>query len=148
MRLFLALLVVGRLYAADTSYLGTWKIASAAAAPWVVKPYEGDTKEMKTLIGKTITFTPKTIQGPRVFVCNGAKYAVKDYPADMVFQGGFDEMRRKNPSADPAKLAARVGFRGTPIRTLETGCEIDYHFIDSTTATFALDNYVYTIKKQ
>jgi len=41
-----------------------------------------------------------------------------------------------------------MGFTGTKIRTLETGCEIDFHFVDDTTAEAGLNNYVYTLKKQ
>lgn len=68
----------------------------------------------------------------------------------MLFQGAFDEMRRKDASAEPAKIAARLGFRGSSWKTLETGCanELDFHFLDPSTADFALNNYVYTMKKQ
>ena len=31
---------------------------------------------------------------------------------------------------------------------LETGCEIDFHFVDATTAEIGLNNFVYTLKKQ
>src|SRR5690348_4798742 len=112
MRLLLTLLAVGGMFAADTFYLGTWKIESAAAAPWASKELPPDTKGVKALIGKTITFAPKSISGPRLFVCNGAKYQLKDYPPDMIYQGMFDEMHRKNASLDPAKLAAGLGFKG------------------------------------
>ena len=68
----------------------------------------------------------------------------------MLFQGAFGEMRYRDKSVDPAKVAAKVGFHGTSWKTLETGCEIeiDYHFIDSTTAAIGLNNYVYILKKQ
>ncbi len=36
---------------------------------------------------------------------------------------------------------------GARIRTLETGCEMDVHFIDGTTAEAGLNNYVYSLKK-
>jgi hypothetical protein len=78
---------------------------------------------------------------PRQLACKGPKYKVKDYPADM---------RRRDKSADPAKLAAKLGFKGSSWKTLETGCatELDFHFIDPSTTTFGLNNYVYTLKKQ
>lgn len=68
----------------------------------------------------------------------------------MLFQGAFDEMQRRDPKVDPAKLAAKLGFRGSSWKTLETGCatELDFHFIDPNTTTFGLNNYVYTLKKQ
>ncbi len=141
--------------AADPFYIGTWKITSATVAPWQVdRPYGSDVAEMKTLVGKTIVIQPAAILGPRQAACKGPNYQVKDYPADMMFQGEFGEMHRRDASADPVKIAAQVGFRGSSKaatwKTLETGCgnELDYHFIDPSTAAFALNNYVYTLKKQ
>jgi hypothetical protein len=137
--------------AAELFYLGTWKIASATVAPWqVARPYGDDHAEMKSLVGRTVVIRPKAIVGPRAVACEGPNYRVKDYPADMLFQGAFGEMHRRDPSNDPAKIAAGLGFRGTLWKTLETGCgnELDYHFLDPTTADFGLNNCVYTIKKQ
>jgi hypothetical protein len=136
----------------DTFYLGTWKIVSAAVAPWASERDRPlTTTEMKALVGKTITIDARGIRGPRELACSPVKYEMKEYPADMLFQGAFGEMHDKDKSVDPAKVAAGVGFRnGTKWKTLETGCavEIDYHFIDPATATFGLNDYVYTLKKQ
>jgi hypothetical protein len=33
-------------------------------------------------------------------------------------------------------------------KTLETGCEIDFHFVDAATVEIGLNDYVYTLKKQ
>ncbi len=137
--------------APDPFYIGTWKIVSAVVAPWWDDPaHKPDATETRTLVGKTVTITAKAIQGPRQVACTGPRYQVKDYPADMLFEGAFDEMHARHSSADPAKLAASVGFRGSSWKTLETGCgnEINYHFIDPATAAFGLNNYVYTLKKQ
>jgi hypothetical protein len=57
-------------------------------------------------------------------------------------------MQSKNKSADLNKLAASLGFSATSIKTLETGCEIDFHFVDATTTEIGLNNTVYTLKKQ
>jgi hypothetical protein len=57
-------------------------------------------------------------------------------------------MNRRDRSVDPVKIAASVGFRGSKWKTLETGCDFDFHFIDERTAAFALDNYIYRLKKQ
>lgn len=138
-------------FAAGPFYLGTWKISSAKVAPWWEdRAHEPSAAEMKGLVGKTITITPKGIVGPRELACTGARYVVKDYPADMLFQGAFDEMRRRDKSASPEKLAATIGFRGSRWKTLETGCsvEIDYHFLDENTAAIGLNNYVYILTKQ
>lgn len=138
------------LSAADTFYVGTWKIDSAKVAPWADANRKPDPAEMKSLVGKTITIQPWGINGPRQLACKNPKYEVKDYPADMLFQGAFDEMRRRDKSADPAKLAAGLGFKGSSWKTVETGCgnELDFHFIDPSTFTFGLNDYVYYLKKQ
>jgi hypothetical protein len=137
--------------AAEPFYVGTWKITSAAVAPWQDgRPNESDLAEMKSLVNKLVVIQPGAIGGPRPVACKGPKYRVKEYPADMLFQGAFGEMQRRDKSADPAKIAAKLGFRGSSWKTLETGCgnELDYHFLDPMTADFGLNNYVYTMKKQ
>lgn len=137
-------------WSADAFYLGTWKIDSAVVGPWWTDKQKPDPAEMKTLVGKSFTIGAKEIVGPRQVACKDPKYQVKDYPADMLFQGAFGEMQSKDKAVDPAKVAATLGFKGSSWKTLETGCgnELDFHFIDATTAAFALNNYVYILKKQ
>jgi hypothetical protein len=147
----LAAALVRSVAAIEPFYLGTWKIAAAAVAPWQVeRPHGSDVAEMKSLVGKIVLIQAKAIMGPRQVACNGPNYQVKDYPADMLFQGAFGEMQRRDKSVDPARIAAQLGFRGSSWKTVETGCgnELDYHFLDPITAAFGLNNYVYTLKKQ
>jgi hypothetical protein len=134
--------------AADPFYVGGWKLTSAAVAPWADPRRKPDGAEPARLIGKLVVFKAGDIAGPRPFACAKPHYKVTDYAADMVFQGAFDEMRRANRKADPGALAASLGFSGARIRTLETGCEIDFHFVDDVTAEAGLNDYVYTLKKQ
>ena len=137
------------LRAADTSYLGIWKIASAVPAPWA-NPNPPDSKEMKSLTGKTLVFRPGAIEGPGILGCKGPHYRVVDVPAEGLFQGAFEEMHSKDAKADPRKLAEKVGFQGTHWKSLQTGCanELDFHFLDPATAAFGLNDWVYTIRKQ
>jgi len=90
------------------------------------------------------------IVGPGLLACKGPKYKVVTVPAEGLFQGALDEMRRDDKSVDPLKMAAKVGFRGTSWKSLQTGCanELDFHFVDPNTAEFGLNNYVYILKKQ
>ena len=136
--------------AADAFYLGTWKIDSAVVAPWWTERAKPDPAEMTGLVGKTFVVSPTGISGPRQVACKGPKYQVKEYPADMLFQGMFGEMHERDKSVDPVKVAATLGFRGSSWKTLETGCgnELDFHFMDAMTATFGLNNYIYTLKKR
>jgi hypothetical protein len=146
----LAVLCAAPLPAADPFYIGTWKIESAAVAPWWKERAKPDDTETKTLVGKTVTITAKQITGPRQMACRNPRYEVKDYPADMLFQGAFGEMRDRDKSVDPAKVAAGMGFKGSKWKTVETGCgnELDFHFLDPATFAFGLNNYIYTVRKQ
>ena len=133
---------------ADAFYLGTWKLTSAVVAPWADAKRKPDEAEKTRLIGKTVVLAPKQISGPNPLACASPHYKVSNVGPDMLFQGAFDEMKARNKSADPDKLAASLGFSGNRIQTLETGCEIDFHFVDATTAEIGLNDHVYTLKKQ
>lgn len=143
-----ALAMAGAAHAADPFYAGSWKITAAVVAPWADARRKPDSAEQARLMGKTIAFRPKEIAGPHPFSCAKPQYKVTDYGADIIFQGAFDEMRRANKNADPTALAASLGFAGPKIKTLETGCELDFHYVDETTAEAGLNDYVYTLKKQ
>jgi hypothetical protein len=137
-------------FAGDPFYLGTWKIASAVVAPWWDSPGQPDASESKALVGKTVLLKPVEIVGPGLLSCKGPKYKLVSVPAEGLFQGAFDEMHRTDKSIDPLKMAAKVGFRGTSWKSLQTGCanEIDFHFVNATTAEFGLNNYVFILKKR
>ena len=134
--------------AADPSYIGAWTFAGAMPAPWSTTDRKPDTAERARLLGQTLVFNSKGISGPQPFVCKGAHYKLADYTADLLFQGAFDEMRRQDKSVDPDKIAAGLGFKDKTIRTLETGCEFVFHFVDASTAEVGLNDFVYTLKKQ
>ena len=134
--------------AADSFYIGKWTLTGARAAPWADPKQKPDGAEQSRLVGKTIVFTAREISGPPPFACKTPHYKQSDYTADMIFQGAFEEMRLKNKSVDPGKLAASLGFAGGSIKTLETGCEIDFHFVDASTAEIGLNDNIYTLKKQ
>jgi hypothetical protein len=134
--------------AADLFYIGTWKLTGAVVAPWADPKQKPDSAEQSRLIGKTIVFKAREIAGPPPFACKTPHYKETDYAADQIFQGAFEEMQVKNKSVEPGKLAASLGFAGSRIKTLETGCEIDFHFVDAATAEIGLNDNVYTLKKQ
>jgi hypothetical protein len=154
--LVLAALAAGpfaaRVFGAEPFYIGTWKVTSAVVAPWWDDPvHKPDASELKSLVGQSVTFEARRIAGPRPLICNELNYRVRNYPADWLFQGQFGEMHLRDKAVDTAKVAASVGFsKGTSWKTVETGCanELDYHFIDNTTAAIGLNNYIYILKKQ
>jgi len=135
---------------AEPFYLGTWKITSAVAGPWWTEKGTPDAQEKNFLLGKIVVFKPGEITGPRQVACKGPNYKVVTVPAEGLYQGAFDEMKQHDKTVDPLKLANRLGFRNNEIKTVQTGCatELDWHFVDDTTTTFGLNNYVYFLKKQ
>jgi len=46
-----------------------------------------------------------------------------------------------------AAVAASLGFVGASWKTLDTGCELDWHFVGPATVKIGLNNYVYTLTK-
>ena len=100
------------------------------------------------MLFRSVVLKAREITGPPPFACKTPHYKQSEYAPDMIFQGAFEEMQSKNKSVDPAKLAASLGFAAGNIKTLETGCEIDFHFVDAATAEIGLNDNVYTLKKQ
>ena len=123
-----------------TRFLGTWRITGSVAAPWNEPVAAQDTREARRLAGRRLTFTSRAILGPRPLGCSRPSYKIKEYAADMLFQGTLTDAKRQ---------AAVLGFTLLPVRTLETGCEglIDFHFVDARTAKFALSNRIFTIRR-
>lgn len=146
--LFAFLGTTGAAVAADPFYVGSWTLTTAVVAPWADPQHKPDDTERTRLLGKTVVLKAREISGPRPFACARPQYKVTTSGPDMLFQGAFDEMQRADKKADPKALAASLGFTGASIRTLETGCEIDVHFVDDATAEIGLNDYVYTLKKR
>jgi len=117
---------------AKQDFLGKWTITTSQAAPWAKpddKPVESD---LKALMGRDVVFLKDRIDAPSPLRCRKPRYEIKQYPADMLFQGTLN---------DPDKQAKALGY-GPAVATLETGCEgaIDFHFVDRDSAMFALNN--------
>ena len=138
----------GAAAAADPFYIGSWTVTAAVVAPWADQQRKPDGTERARLMGKIVVLRAKEISGPRPFACAKPQYKVTEYSLDMIFQGAFDEMQQADKKADPKALAISLGFASGSIKTLETGCEIDVHLIDDTTAEIGLNNYVYTLKRR
>ena len=85
----------------DSSYIGTWKISGAVTAPWADPTQKPAGAEQARLIGKTIAFKAREIDGPPPFACKAPHYKESDFTADMIFQGAFGEMQSKDKSVDP-----------------------------------------------
>jgi hypothetical protein len=133
--------------AGDAFYLGAWKISGAEPAPWAASGQMPDAAERSRLLGKTINFKAGEISGPAPFACKRPRYKLSEFTPQMIFQGAFEEMQSNDKSVDPSRIAASLGFKAR-IRTLETGCELDFHFVDEARAKTGLNDYIYELEKQ
>ena len=125
---------------ADPYYLGVWVISESTPAPWIKSEAELFEEERAALVGQRIVFSRNSIVAPMPMGCERPHYRIQRYPTGMLFQGVL---------TDPARQAAALGFVGESIPTLETGCDgpLDYHFLNSRTAMFALTNAIYLMRK-
>ena len=121
---------------------GTWVIRqTASVAPWVAPDAtQPSDREQRRLAGGRVTFRADRITGPTPLACRGPHYEMRDYGADMLFQGNLTQAEAQ---------ATALGFTSRPIRTLETGCEgaIDFHMLDDNTMQFGLNNRIYTLDR-
>jgi len=124
---------------AQQAFAGSWIIGKSDRAPWADTAAPSDA-EARALAGKAVKILPGRIEGPKPLGCGKAKYEVKNYTPDMLFQGGLTA---------PDRQAAALGFKGASITTLETGCasEIDFHMVDADTLLFGLNDRVYTLRR-
>ena len=102
--------------AADASYLGTWKVSGATAAPWADPQQKADVAEQTRLIGKAVVFKAREIAGPAPLACKAAHYKEKNYTADMIFQGAFDEMKSKTIRSTRTRSPLRSALPATASR--------------------------------
>jgi hypothetical protein len=128
---------------------GSWTVERADDAPWSnTTDYQPFHKVVPDYLHKKVVFEAKRIKGPSLLACAKPNYEMKDYTADMLFQGqlGESEQRGGKKAED---VATSLGYKSRPIRTLETGCEgaIDFHMTDADHAAFALDNVLYWLTR-
>jgi len=144
---FATLLLASPPARADNALAGIWIIERAEPAPWVEATFKPDQKESATYVGKTVKFLAHGIRGPALLACSNPNFEMKDYPGDMIFQGGLGEFFKDTVKAEES--ATKLGFKTRPIKTLETGCEhsFDFHMADTDHAAFALDNMIYWLKR-
>jgi hypothetical protein len=126
--------------AAKLEFLGTWTVTTSEPAPWADPAEKPVASDLKAPIGHTISFRPDRIDAPTPLTCRKPQYQIKQYPPDMLLQGGLTE---------PKQQAVALGFANSTITTIETGCEgaLDFHFLNSDNALFGLNNRIYRIQR-
>ncbi len=122
-------------------FFGVWMVSKAVPAPWV---HSGGSDPFlaQRWVGKKVIFRWDVIDAPFPLGCDGPGYRTVEIPPEGLFQGNL---------TSPVIQAHALGFRaGAPVTTLQTDCEhlIDYHFVDRSTAMFALDNVIYTLRRR
>ena len=128
-------------HADDPDFLGTWTIVQARVAPWAKTGQSAfSPEEQRRLVGAKITYRDHRIAAPAPLGCADPQYRIGQVPPDYLFQGTL---------TDPIAQARALGFPSPRSYVLETGCEglIEFHFINPKTAMFALNNMLYTLKK-
>jgi hypothetical protein len=148
MRWHIALAAAGALAAATApagaaesagAFLGPWIISEAKPAPWVTPAGPANT----ALIDAKIAFHRTSIEAPAPLNCPEATFWSEPQPAANVFSGNLSE---------PDTQARAMGF-GSRVVILSASCKVegtpipDFALVDRRTAMFALDGYIYVMKR-
>jgi hypothetical protein len=126
-------------------FFGTWTTATAQVAPWWDQ--QGAPPEMNPDFQNTpLVFAAGRSSGPKIVTCAKPVYTVNVIRAQALFEGNLP-----NPQTD----ATALGFSGPDISTLNLSCtegaanvSLDFAMADETTILLALDNMIYTLKRQ
>lgn len=121
---------------------GTWKIESATVAPWWKGSEAPKSGFVKDLVGRSFSIKDGHVEGPGILACTSGRMAVKDVPAQGLFQGMLGE-----DEAKANRAAAGLGFQRGPWKTVDGGCDLEFHFSDTKSGAFGLDNYVFRFRK-
>jgi hypothetical protein len=131
----------------ETAILGHWQIVAAAPAPWTD---EAERKALtaagKRLLKLAITFNATNMRSKfKLFDCRRrVSYEAVDLPVDTLFQGNL-------PEPNPVAAASRLGFPRGDVPSVDVRCinaSFTFHFRDRDTLLTALDNVIYTLKRQ
>jgi hypothetical protein len=126
----------------DIPFFGLWMISKATPAPWADPAHRTDPFLAQQWVGKKVIFLLDAIDAPPPLGCDMPDYHTVDVRPEDMFHGSL---------TSPIIQAQALGFRaGAPVRTLRTDCEgmIDFHFVNLSTAMFALDDVIYTLRRR
>ena len=133
--------------ARDADLQGRWVIAKATLAPWADPRQRGGGEEETRLVGRTVSFGPRSVAGPQPLACAHAIYSAHDDTPDLLFEGGLAEPDQSGKPRDAAALARKLGMTTRTVLTVETGCsEVAYHRLSRDTFVFGLNNRIYTLR--
>lgn len=129
--------------AGDNPFLGQWTVSDAKLGPWV-GPGEHPAVNPKMAHAK-FTFTATGVTAPEPLGCAKAIYEVKTVGPEFLFEGGL---------TDPKPQARALAFTTDTFPAMSFSCDrsdadisMDYAMPDKNTVVFALDNWIYIMKR-
>ncbi len=140
-----ALMVCAQAASAQEAFGGKWRVVKAEPAPWAAigakRHAEAD------FAHASFEFRANRIIGPSWTACRKPKYDLTPQAFDSLFEGGLSDP--EHGLKDAAALAHRLGFQREPVPSMISSCsELLFHLSDSDTALFALNNMIYTMKRE
>ena len=132
---------------AQETFAGTWHVVKAEAAPWVAANSKPQPAAEAAFAHATFEFRADRVVGPSWTACRKPKYDLTPQPFDSLFEGGLADP--EHGLTDAKAAAHRLGFQREPVPSITTGCaELLFHQIDGDTTLFALNNMIYTMKRE
>lgn len=142
--IFIAAALVGGLSSAQAGegagpFVGAWTIAEAKPLPGTTPTGQAN----PALLNAAVSIGRSQLQGPEPLSCGRAMYATDKRDPLYLFSGGL---------SDAEHQARELGF-GDKINILSIGCRTgstvypDIALLDEHTAMFALDGYIYVMKR-
>ncbi|KAB2883754.1 MAG: hypothetical protein F9K38_05325 [Pseudorhodoplanes sp.] len=124
---------------------GHWGVTRAEPAPWLPGEAAAARKaQADPLLDQRISFSSGAMSSRYpVLNCRDAEFMPTRVPPQGLFQG--------NLPANQSKVANRLGFKDAEIEGIDVTCSagsFSFHFIDRSTALFALDNMIYRLKRR
>jgi hypothetical protein len=131
---------------------------------WTNGYFEADKlAETRKLVDATITFGPRSVDGPAPLACPRANYGLDGATASdlfdeklvQVYSSQTPSREESDPSGEyfaPQVLAERLGFHGFSWKALTTGCAMDgtgqIYFASANSAAFRIGDFVVMMKRK
>ena len=127
-------------------FAGSWTVVKAEDAPWLAGRSDLTPSYEPKLQHAKFVFRADRLEAPIWIACRHPQYQLSMVGPESLFEGGLDDA--EHGLTDPKGLAAKLGFKGDQIPTLEGACsEVAYHLADPDTILFGLNNVIYTLKR-
>ncbi|MBV8635336.1 MAG: hypothetical protein JO002_12655 [Burkholderiaceae bacterium] len=144
--LWLSLLCCSVPALAQEAFAGAWHVVKAERAPWVTADSKPQPSAEAAFAHAKFEFRIDHVSGPSWTACRKPKYDLTPQPFDSLFEGGLHDP--EHGLNDAAAAAHRLGFTHAPVLSMASSCsELLFHMADADTILFALNNMIYTMKR-